>query len=523
MSQKWLQLKELGNNQFKNQNYTSAIDYYTRGIELNQSEPVLYANRATCFKCLGRYKESVSDYKRAIQLGPRNTKNLKKLSSVYIILGNFGEASMLLQKCCNLEPGDSSHSYELNRVKKMVEDFEKINEKVKETKWDDVEEESKKLLESASSFIELQKIYIHACLELCKFQQVIDYIKNQYLLAKTYYFKGDYDLAKREINDLIRHGYNDDKYKKLKKNIETINEVKTRANTLFKSQKYSQAIEEYNKLLDFDPENKNFMSIILTNKALCQKKLGNNMDALKDVDKAIEYNPNYPTAYIRRALIYEEFKMFDDAKADLSKAKELDPNNTKIDGYMNEANQKAEGAKNRDYYKILGINRNASADEIKKAYRKMALKYHPDRNSESEESKKIAQRKFQEISDAYVVLSDPKKKSMFDQGVDPLNPEVASAGPDGPGVNMHFSGGDPNEIFKMFFGGNGGDTFFKTESGPGSNFNNFKFFKMSGNGPSGFSAFGDDDDFGSFFSSAGGNPFGSFFQQARQQGKKSKK
>ena len=536
MSQKWLQLKELGNNQFKNQNYTSAIDYYTRGIELNQSEPVLYANRATCFKCLGRYKESVSDYKRAIQLGPRNTKNLKKLSSVYIILGNFGEASMLLQKCCNLEPGDSSHSYELNRVKKMVEDFEKINEKVKETKWDDVEEESKKLLESASSFIELQKIYIHACLELCKFQQVIDYIKNnvssytkskdeefQYLLAKTYYFKGDYDLAKREINDLIRHGYNDDKYKKLKKNIETINEVKTRANTLFKSQKYSQAIEEYNKLLDFDPDNKNFMSLILTNKALCQKKLGNNMDALKDVDKAIEYNPNYPTAYIRRALIYEEFKMFDDAKADLSKAKELDPNNTKIDGYMNEANQKAEGAKNRDYYKILGINRNASADEIKKAYRKMALKYHPDRNSESEESKKIAQRKFQEISDAYVVLSDPKKKSMFDQGVDPLNPEVASAGPDGPGVNMHFSGGDPNEIFKMFFGGNGGDTFFKTESGPGSNFNNFKFFKMSGNGPSGFSAFGDDDDFGSFFSAAGGNPFGSFFQQARQQGKKSKK
>ena len=538
MSQKWLQLKELGNNQFKNQNYSSAIDYYTRGIEYNPSEPVLYANRATCFKCLGRYKESVADYQRAIQLSPRNTKNLKKLSSVYIILGSFGEATILLQKCCNLEPEDSSHNYELNRVKKMVEDYEKINEKVKENRWDDVEEECKKLLQSASSFIELQKIYIQASLELCKFQQVIDYIRNsvssytkskdeefQFLLAKTYYFKGDYDMAKREINDLIRHGYNDGKFLKLKKNIETINDAKTRANTLFKSQNYSKAVEEYNKLLDFDPENKNFMSIILTNKALCQKKLGNNMDALKDVDKAIELNPNYPTAYVRRALIYEEFKMFDDAKADLSKAKELDPSNSKIDGYMNEANQKAESAKNRDYYKILGINRNATAEEIKKAYRKMALKYHPDRNSESEESKKIAQRKFQDVSDAYVVLSDPKKKGMFDQGIDPLNPEVASAGPDGPGVNMHFSGGDPNEIFKMFFGGNGGDTFFKTESGPGSNFSNFKFFKMggNGNGASGFSAFADDDDFGSFFSSAGGNPFGSFFQQARQQTKKSKK
>ena len=168
MSQTWLEMKEMGNVQFKNQNYSSAIDYYTRGIQYNSSEPVLYSNRATCFKCLGKYKESVSDYKKAIQLNPRNTKNLKKLASVYIILGNFGEAQILLQRCCNLEPNDSSHTYELNRAKKMVEDYEKINEKLKEQKWEDVEELSKKLLENASNFKELQKIYIQSCLELLK-------------------------------------------------------------------------------------------------------------------------------------------------------------------------------------------------------------------------------------------------------------------------------------------------------------------------------------------------------------------
>ena len=539
MSQTWLEMKELGNAQFKNQNYSSAIDYYTRGIQYNSSEPVLYSNRATCFKCLGKYKESISDYKKAIQLGPRNTKNLKKLASVYIILGNFGEAQILLQKCCNLEPYDSSHSYELNRAKKMVEDYEKIHEKMKDQKWEDVEEQSKKLLEDASNFKELQKIYIQACLELCKFQPIIDYINNKvssytkskdeefnYLLAKAYYFKGDYDLARKEINNLIRQGFNDDKYAKLKKHIETINDSKIRANTYFKNNNYEQAINEYTKLLDFDPENKNFMSIILTNRALCLKKQGKNMEALKDVDQAIHYNPNYSTAYIRRALIYEEFKMFDDAKADLSKAKELDPNNAKIDGYMNEANQKADQARNRDYYQILGINRNATADEIKKAYRKLALKYHPDRNAESEQTKKIAQRKFEDVSDAYSVLSDPKKKEMFDAGVDPLNPQTASgAGGFGPGMNMHFSGGDPSEIFKMFFGGNGGQTFFKTSSGPGSNFENVKFFKMggNGNGSQGFSAaFDSEDDFSDFFSNAGGNPFGSFFKQAKRQGQKKK-
>ena len=155
----------------------------------------------------------------------------------------------------------------------------------------------------------------------------------------------------------------------------------------------------------------------------------------------------------------------------------------------------------KDYYAILGVNKTASQEEIKKAYRKLALKYHPDRNSETEQTKKIAQRKFEDVSDAYSVLSDPKKKQMFDQGIDPLNPETAS-GAGGPGMSFHFSGGDPNEIFKMFFGGDGGQTFFKTSSGPGSNFGNIKFFKMGGNGNGSqeFSAaFDNEGDFEDFF------------------------
>ena len=533
MSEKWLQMKELGNVQFKQNNYTGAADYYTRGIQLNPSEPVLYSNRGTCMKLLGKYKEALSDYNKAVQLNPKNTKNMKKLSTVYVLLGDFGHAQLLLEKCCNLEPNDSSHTYELNKVKKLVEDFDKINEKYKENKWEDAEEKSKKLLEEASAFSELQKIFIISSLELCKFKDIINFIQNKispsvklrdwefnYLLAKTYYFKGDYDLAKNEINKLIKQGITDEKLTTLKTHVEKIDTEKTKANTLFKEGKYEEAIKEYTNLIEFDPENKNFISIILTNRALCYKKQGKNMEAMKDADEAIKNNPNYPTAYIRRALIYEEFKMFDDAKADLSKAKELDPSNPKIEGYINEANQKADSAKNRDYYQILGINRNATPDEIKKAYRKLALKYHPDRNSESEQSKKIAQRKFEDVSDAYSVLSDPKKKQMFDQGVDPLNPEVAS-GAGGPGMNFHFSGGDPSEIFKMFFGGEGGDTFFKTSSGPGSN---FQFFtNMGGNGKSGFSsAFADEDDFGNFFNSAGGSPFESFFKKA-QGGKRKKK
>ena len=64
-----------------------------------------------------------------------------------------------------------------------------------------------------------------------------------------------------------------------------------------------------------------------------------------------------------------------------------------------------------DYYELLGINKNATEDEIKKSYRKLAVKYHPDKNP----GNKTAEDKFKEISEAYEVLSDSEKRSKYDQ------------------------------------------------------------------------------------------------------------
>ncbi|MDR2806574.1 MAG: molecular chaperone DnaJ [Puniceicoccales bacterium] len=110
-----------------------------------------------------------------------------------------------------------------------------------------------------------------------------------------------------------------------------------------------------------------------------------------------------------------------------------------------------------DYYELLGVPRNASTEEIKKAYRKMAIKYHPDKNP----GDKLAEEKFKQVSEAYDVLSDGQKRSAYDHyGHDAFDGRSSS------GANTHRSGrhgfNDPFDIFREAFGGSGsifGDLF----------------------------------------------------------------
>ncbi|MBQ6719414.1 MAG: molecular chaperone DnaJ [Oscillospiraceae bacterium] len=108
----------------------------------------------------------------------------------------------------------------------------------------------------------------------------------------------------------------------------------------------------------------------------------------------------------------------------------------------------------RDYYEVLGVKKDASADEIKKAYRKAAMKYHPDRNPGDKE----AEAKFKEVGEAYEVLSDDGKRSRYDQfgfaGVDP-NYGGGAGGYGGSGFGGFGGFGDFGDIFSEFFGGGG--------------------------------------------------------------------
>src|ERR1700728_2189480 len=118
-----------------------------------------------------------------------------------------------------------------------------------------------------------------------------------------------------------------------------------------------------------------------------------------------------------------------------------------------------------DYYKTLGVDKKATPEEIKKAYRKLARQYHPDRNPDD----KQAEARFKEISQAHDVLGDPDKRKQYDTGTGPFAAGGGAGGP-GPGFggfgNFDFDGSSMGDILSNLFGGSASGRRVRTKPRP---------------------------------------------------------
>ncbi|XP_035665845.1 dnaJ homolog subfamily C member 7-like [Branchiostoma floridae] len=182
-----------------------------------------------------------------------------------------------------------------------------------------------------------------------------------------------------------------------------------------RSGEYEKAYDLYTEALTIDPENRLTNAKLYNNRAAVCVKLGRLNDAIQDCTQAIELDSSYVKAISRRATCYMETECFEEAIRDFETLYKLNPTpeNEKL---LREATQKQKMSMKTDFYKILGVERFATADEIKKAYRKLALKCHPDKHVGASEDEKIAmEKKFKAIGEAHKTLSDPVERAKYDE------------------------------------------------------------------------------------------------------------
>ena len=160
-------------------------------------------------------------------------------------------------------------------------------------------------------------------------------------------------------------------------------------------------------------------------------------EAVADCDAAIKLDPSYTKARRTRAKAVGQAGNWEEAVRELKSLFELNPQDTSLPKEIRNAELELRKSKRKDYYKILGIEKDATEHQIKKAYRQMAIKWHPDKNPNNDE----ADGRFKDIGEAYETLSDPHKRDRYDRGVD-LEPDPSEMFGGG-GVNI-----DPTVLFE---------------------------------------------------------------------------
>ncbi|XP_055636030.1 dnaJ homolog subfamily C member 7 isoform X2 [Toxorhynchites rutilus septentrionalis] len=462
--------KNSGNELYKLKRYDAALSLYTEAINLCPDTPAYYGNRAATYMMLGDYKSALRDAKQSVQMDAKFEKGYMRMAKCCLLMGDLIGTEQAIKKFLELDPSSPVLKHEVHSLKQLRE----INEKVAIC-YD--KQDYRTCLYHCDNAIKISPASIHykllkaECLALLeRFDEAGDIAisimqSNStnadaiYVRGLTLYYSDNLEKGLLHFERALQLDPDHKRAKTMRIKAKHLKERKERGNELFKTGKFREAQAVYTEALALDPLNKDINSKLYYNRALVSSKLGNMREAITDCTCALNLNEKYMKALLQRAKLHYNLENFEECVKDYEKALKFEKT-VELKNLLKDAKLQLKKSKRKDYYKILGVSKQATEDEIKKAYRKRALVHHPDRHANSsEEEKKEQERKFKEVGEAYTVLSDAGKKTRYDSGYDIDDLEQSDI--------------DPQHMFRQFFQFQGADTGFG--GGFGGNNSNFTF------------------------------------------------
>ncbi|GAA5813953.1 hypothetical protein MFLAVUS_007443 [Mucor flavus] len=479
--------------------FNNALTSFDAAIRSEPDNYLTYFKRATAYLSLGRNHAAAQDFSTILSLKPDFDQALMQRARIYIKEGNFESAIQDLKRYLNNRPTDKEAQNTLKEI-----------------------ELAKVAMQQAE--IEKENQNYDACISLCSTVSRISPLlaKARLMRAQCHVAKGEIDEAAGDfarvaqlnpsdpeilillskinfyalnepqgalthIKQCLHYDPEQKECKKLFRRIKKLSKELTKIETDVELKKYATAanyligtanrqgllkdidadFEELEKLLNSPgkiPKKLHLTCYQLACKLYAEQKEKDDDKIEKWCSMALSIDQDNIDALSYRGQVLLNRKEFEAAVRDLERANELsNSHDSRIRQLLQQAQQKLKLSRKKDYYKLLDVSPNADSSEIKKAYRKKAHQWHPDKYSGDLEKDQV-ETKMAEINQAYEVLSDADKRQQYDNGFDPYDTDQGNNGGGGQpfqhqqgGFNFQngfpFGGGFPGggHSFKMHF------------------------------------------------------------------------
>ncbi|KAK9779505.1 putative J domain-containing protein [Seiridium cardinale] len=480
--------KAAGNRFFKDKDYKNAIVQYSKAVTLVPDSATYLSNRAAAFMSNGQYEAALEDCSRAVDYDPSNSKFLLRLARIYTSLGRPDEALTTFNRihppasAKDMAPAremqnhiraatdalntGTSGSMVLHALD-QAEKFLGIGAP-KPRKWQLMRGAAYLKMGGVNSLGEAQNVAMALLRNNSSDPEAL------VLRGRALYAQGDNDKAIQHFRKALSGDPDFRDAVKYLRIVQKLDRMKEEGNTDYKAGRWQAAFDKYTQALDVDPTNRGTNSKLLQNRALCRLKLKQYDEAIADCEKAISLDSQYMKARKTKANALGQAERWEEAVKEWKAIQELDPEDRTIAKEIRKAELELKKSQRKDYYKILGVSKDADDATIKKAYRKLAIIHHPDKNQGDPQ----AEERFKDIGEAYETLSDPQKRASYDSGEDLVDPsEMFSGG----GMGGGMGGIDPEILFSMMNGGG-----FGGAGGAGGGFQGARFSTGGGRPASGF-------------------------------------
>ncbi|CAG8438256.1 580_t:CDS:2 [Ambispora leptoticha] len=437
-----------GNVLLSSGRFNDALKSFGAAIQRDPRNYLSYFKRAATYLSLGRSSSALEDFSRTLELKPDFDQALLQRAKIYVKEGAYVEAKRDLKNYINKNPEDADSKKLLTSVKEAEDAIKEADSSIKFKKYDECVKSLSKAISVSPHFSSLRLKRAKCHFEKGEVEEgVRDLTQTSKLnpsdaellmrLSKINYFAlYQPEQSLTAIKQCIHYDPEHKECKRILRRIKQLEKSVSRVENDMEGHRWQLAIdklfgsgsekgpglineikEEHDNLKEGRSSEKLFIKLDgLSCKAY--QELKNGHKAIKWCSSTLNLDPENLDALINRAEAYILIEDYEAAIRDYTKAHEIDGRDERVKKGYQKTHRLLKSSKSKDYYKILGVPRSASKREIKKAFHKLAQKWHPDKYKGSLPREEV-ESKMSAINEAYEVLSNDELRERFDNGEDP--------------------------------------------------------------------------------------------------------